>query len=257
MKDFFKKYQLTIGTVALILLMGLTGWFGILPLYQQIFSLRDEIQKEIVRQQNQEKQLKYLPELKKQYDAVLVDEGYFDILLTEEKVVSFIRTVEGVASESDVEIKIQSNDAALDTPTKKKGASNNDETTANNPASDGDQKKSKLLAELLPFGNSLRLTLTLKGDYAALVKFLSRLESLPVALDVVSVEVRQPIQNDNSTEGDVRSVNPFTGTGDAGQTNKTSPDISKDGGLPAEITQPISPKLEMVVDLLVYVDKQK
>ncbi len=256
MKNFLRQYKLTVWTLVLVLLIGLTGWFGVFPLYKKIFALRDEIQQEIVHQQNQAEQIKRLPELKNQYESVLREESYFDILLTEDKVVSFIRTLEGVANESDVEVKIQSNDTELETQTKKKASNKDDTTNGDTTTENNDEKKPKLLTDLLPFSHYLRLTLTLKGDYTALGTFLSRLESLPVSLDVISVEIRQPVREDNSQDGDVRAVNPFSATDSANPT-KGSDTPLKDGTLPVELTQPLSPKLEMVVDLLVYVDKTK
>ena len=66
MSKFFKQYRLVIIAIVIFLAMALTAWFLVRPLYGKVLSLRDEIQKERVRQENQQKQIKRLPELKSQ-----------------------------------------------------------------------------------------------------------------------------------------------------------------------------------------------
>ncbi len=251
MKNFLKQYSLVLTAIAIFLAMALTGWFLVKPLYGQMLGLRDEIQQEHVRQENQQKQIKRLPELKSQYERVISEEGFFDILLTEDKVVGFIRTLEGLASDTKVEVKIQSNELKVEEVVQRKARSQNTEEEAV-----ADEKKEKNLSDYLPYKDYLRLTLTVSGDYSALVAFLSRLETLPVALDVIGVDVKQPLRDDNSREGDVRAVNPFATT-----TKSTQGEENKDGSvagenIPKELTEPLSPKLEAVIDLLVYVDKE-
>ena len=80
MRNFFKKYNFVITLLFMISIMGGTFWWGVVPMYQKIINLRDDIQKEVARKENQERQIKRLPEIKSQYDKVLSDEGYFDIL---------------------------------------------------------------------------------------------------------------------------------------------------------------------------------
>ncbi len=252
MKNFLKQYSLILTAIAIFLAMVLTGWFLVKPLYGQMLSLRDEIQQEHVRQENQQKQIKRLPELKSQYERVVSEEGFFDILLTEDKVVGFIRTLEGLASETKVEIKIQSNELKVEEVVQRKSRTQNTEEEDAAVS----EKKEKNLSDLLPFGEYLRLTLTVSGDYSALVAFLSRLETLPVALDIIGIEVKQPLRDDNSLEGDVRAVNPFSAEAGVVQEGENKEGSPTDENIPKELAQPLSPKLEAVIDLLVYVDKK-
>jgi hypothetical protein len=254
MKNFLKQYRLLITAFVIFVAMALTAWLAVRPLYAQVLMLRDEIQKELVRQENQQKQIKRLPELKSQYERIVSEEGVLDILLTEDKVVGFIRILEGLAGETGVEVKIQSNELKVEEVVQRKSsrAQNTDDDEEKT-----DEKKEKTLADYLPYGEYLRLTLTVSGDYSAIIAFLSRLETLPVALDVIGIEVKQPLRDDNSREGDVRSINPFTaetsGTPSAeGNTDGTTTGES----VPKELIQPLSPKLEAVIDLVVYVDKK-
>lgn len=251
MSAFFRQYKIFIVAAVIFLAMLLTAWFFIRPLYLKVFALRDAVQEEIERQANQQRQIKRLPDLKSQYERVTAEEHFFDILLTESKVVGFIRTLEALATETNVEVKIQSNETKLEEVTKKK--SGKDTATEDGGGSETEEeKKPKTLASFIPYSDYLRLTLTVTGDYSDLVAFVSRLETLPVALDIFGIEIRQPLRDDNSREGDVRAVNPFAAEG--ADTNK---DQAASDKVPEELTKPLSPKLEAVIDLVVYVDKKK
>jgi hypothetical protein len=252
MKNFLKQYRLILIAFVIFIAMLLVFWFAVRPMYFKILSLRDAIEQENARQENQQKQIKRLPELKNQYERVVSEERYFDILLTEDKVVGFIRILEGLAGETGVVVKIQSNETKLE-EVKKKSSKDKDAEEEG----EGTEKKEKLLSDYLPYPEYLRLTLTVEGDYSALVAFLSRLETLPVALDVMGIEVKQPLRDDNSRDGDVRAVNPF-----ATESTKTPSETTPDNGdgttdeVPSELTKPLSPRLEAVIDLIVYVDKK-
>jgi len=251
MNKFLKQYRLVIIAIVIFLAMALTAWFLVRPLYGKVLGLRDEIQKERVRQENQQKQIKRLPELKSQYERVVSEEGFLDILLTEDRVVGFIRTIEGLASDAQVDVKIQSNDLKIEEIPQRKGNKTQAENSEEDESSQSNGKKEKTLADYLPYPDYLRLTLTVSGDHSAIISFLSRLETLPVALDVMGIDVKQPLRDDNSREGDVRAVNPFTtDTAQQGDTNKEGDNV------PEELTQALSPKLEAVIDLIVYVDKK-
>ncbi len=263
MKNFFKKYSFVITLLLIITLMGVTFWFGIVAMYQKAVSLRDDIQKEIAHKENRERQIKRLPEIKSQYETVLSEEGHFNILLTEDRMVGLIQTMESLAEKTGTEVAIQSNSAKFEDQTKKKTATKSedasDDAEAKKDNSQDDTKKT--LASSLPYPNYLRLTLTVKGDYTEIVNFLHSLETLPVALDVLGVEVKQPIRTDDLGQGDVRSVTPFQSSGDLvaptdqGQTNGDQ--ANKDGEkVPSEIAKPISPQLEAVFDTVIYIAKK-
>lgn len=255
MKYFFQQHKLLIIAFLILVAMVLTAWFGVRPLYLKVLALRNLVQEEIVRQENQQKQIKRLPELKSQYERVVGEERFFDILLTEDKVVGFIRILEGLAGETKVAVKIQSNETKVEEVVKKK--SSNKDSTAEGDEAKGEEEKPKTLANLIPYGEYIRLTLTVTGDYTNIVAFVSRLETLPVALDVLGIEIRQPLRDDNSREGDVRAVNPFAAVESVSSDASTNPDGSKADTISAELTKPLSPKLEAVIDLVVYVDKKE
>ena len=252
MRNFFKKYNFVITLLFMISIMGGTFWWGVVPMYQKIINLRDDIQKEVARKDNQERQIKRLPEIKSQYDKVLSDEGYFDILLTENRMVALIQTIEALATQTGTEIAIQSNAAKFEDLVKKKSTDKSSEKS-DDAAGDETTKETakKTLVNSLPYPDYLRLTLTVKGDYTEIVAFLHELETLPVALDVLGVEVHQPIRSDSIGQGDVRSVSPFVAEGSAASSAE-----KKEGEVSPEIVAPISPQLEAVFDTVIYIAKK-
>jgi hypothetical protein len=252
MRNFFKKYNFVITLLFMISIMGGTFWWGVVPMYQKIINLRDDIQKEVARKENQERQIKRLPEIKSQYDKVLSDEGYFDILLTENRMVALIQTIEALATQTGTEIAIQSNAAKFEDSVKKKSTDKSSEKS-DDAAGDETTKETakKTLINSLPYPDYLRLTLTVKGDYTEIVAFLHELETLPVALDVLGVEVHQPIRSDSIGQGDVRSVSPFVAEGSTASSAE-----KKEGEVSPEIVTPISPQLEAVFDTVIYIAKK-
>ncbi len=256
MRNFIRKYNFAIVLLLMLSLMGGTLWFGIVPMYQKIISLRDDIQKEVAHKENQERQIKRLPEIKSQYDKVLSEERYFDILLTENRMVALIQTIEALANQTGTEITIQSNAAKFEDLVKKKSSSDKSAEKTGEGSSEEANKEAakKTLTNPLPYPDYLRLTLTVKGDYTEIVAFLHELETLPVALDVLGVEVRQPIRSDNIGQGDVRSVNPFVAEGDVAASSESGE--KKGEEVPAEIAAPISPQLEAVFDTVIYIAKK-
>ncbi|MCW1888176.1 MAG: hypothetical protein KIH67_001325 [Candidatus Moranbacteria bacterium] len=255
MRNFLKKYSFVISLLLMISTMGATLWFGIVPMYQKIMSLRDDIQKEVAHKENQERQIKRLPEIRSQYEKVLNEERYFDILLTENRMVALIQTIEALASQTGTEISIQSNTAKFEDLVKKKSSSATEKTSEKTGDTDSEdtnkEATKKTLTNPLPYPDYLRLTLTVKGDYTEIVAFLHELETLPVALDVLGVEVRQPIRSDNIGQGDVRSVSPFVAEGEVVPSEE-----KKDGEVAPEIAAPISPQLEAVFDTVIYIAKK-
>ena len=152
MRNFFKKYNFVITLLFMISIMGGTFWWGVVPMYQKIINLRDDIQKEVARKENQERQIKRLPEIKSQYDKVLSDEGYFDILLTENRMVALIQTIEALATQTGTEIAIQSNAAKFEDSVKKKSTDKSSEKS-DDAAGDETTKETakKTLVNSLPY----------------------------------------------------------------------------------------------------------
>ncbi len=195
---------------SLILAIGLLFWFGIRPLHGLIRMEMDEIQKLDVLREHKSRQMQRLPELEKQHALIEERSKELDIIFTKEELVEFIRTLERLAQETGVEITITSRDntlleskISLPLPGSKPpsvaaspGAADPTDKVdppTPNPAPSkrgGSKTESGLLSEL-PLKNYIRLSITVKAPYRAMVAYLHKLETLPTATEIIGVKVKE------------------------------------------------------------------
>lgn len=218
---------LAIGIVALL-------YFGIRPMYQRMVNAREAIERFAAEREYQALQITRLPELQREYEKILKDEGRLDIFLTEPKIVGFIQRVEGLAAETNVRIEIAANETPLQEAKKKK-------------SEDGeqDEKKEKTFADTLFHPEYVRLSLRVSGDYADIVNFLVRFEALPQTLDVIGLSVKPQISEEKDATPSSSDPNPFLLVPGQGTTS------AEEQSAPAALTGP----LRMDLDTVLYVDK--
>lgn len=191
----------------LLLVIGLSFWFGVRPLHGLIRTEMDEIQKLDVLREHKSRQMQRLPELEKQNTLIEEQGGTLAIVLTKEELVEFIRTLERLAEETRVKIEIASKDntlleskISLPLP----GAKASKGTTT--PGGEGEEKEtvstepqpkrgaakptSGMLGEL-PLKHYIRLTLTVTAPYKSMVEYLHKLETLPYATEILGVIIKE------------------------------------------------------------------
>ncbi len=244
-----KKYRPLIALGVLLIVIGCIVWLGLLPLKQSIVKKMQDIQEFYAGRENREKQVDKLPELQGQYDAILENEKTFNILITEDKVVDFVKILETLASATNVTLSITSKDNGKIIESKKPEK----ETS---PSSDADQQpvsgtnnaapKTPNILDTVPFGRYLFLSVKTEGRYSDIVKFLGKAEALPFGLDVIKVDIKKKDAENNSQATAARSpANPFAILGDNSNLAQKQPPTegeNKNG-------------IEAVFDMLVYVKK--
>ena len=201
-----------LGIALIIVTMGLLGWFVIKPLQASILEGMNSIQKFHADGENRQRQFDKLPELRSQFEAIQRDEEALDILLREEEIVHFVKTLEDLARATKTQIVIQAKDEAGGAIQEKKPVKApraSDKTEGSKEEGGEKEKKEKSILETLPYDRYLHLNVAVTGKYSDLVNFLHRMETLPYALDVISLRVRTKDLEENATEvPDVRT-NPF------------------------------------------------
>ena len=222
-----KKYSSFI--ILFVLILSISGilWFVIVPLKQTLLDRARSIQEFYAEGENQTKQVGRLPELKNQYTTIIEKESALNILLTEDQIVDFVKTLEGVASETNVQMVITSKDNGQIVEPKKVTPAI---TAVVNIGDD------------VPFGRYLHLNIKTQGTYKDTVGFLRKVETLPVGLDVVGMEMKRV---DVSTEQNASGVsgNPFVVLG-SGSTVSQAPSVAT-----------IQDLLEATFDVFIYVKK--
>lgn len=243
----YRKHTSLILLFMLLVAMSSIAWFGIVPLKQSLDMKMHGIQEYYTDQENQQKQVARLPELKDQYDMIVKNEQTLDIIITEDQIVDFIKTLEGLANDASVQMTITSKEngqivESKGVPAKAVPSKTDDVNVATN---DTKQKTTSIMDDV-PFGKYLRLSIKTDGSYADIIAFLQKIETLPIGLDVIGVEVKKRDESamKNTTSSGIKS-NPFALLGDG--------NIA-----PQEASQTLTQNpLEATFDMLVYVNKKE
>jgi hypothetical protein len=210
--------------LSLLAMIALAGWFVIRPFLLTLKAEMDAIQKLSVTREYREKQLEKLPDLEGQYALIEAEGKQLDIILTKERLVEFIETLERLALMDAVLIDIESRDntfleskvTVAEKTEKKEGAKpaagvDSAEEPAATPKRGG-VKETGIITEL-PLKSFLKLTITITGEYASVVRYLHRLETLPYALDVIALNVKAHQEEIGDTIASESGVlNPFEAT---------------------------------------------
>lgn len=244
--SFLKKYLSLIILFILIVLISGVVWFIIIPIKQSLLDKAQNIQKLYAEEENRGKQMSQLPELKKQYSAIIEKESTLNILLTENKIVDFIKTLEELASETSVEMTITSKENGQITVSKKVSAKavtpvTEDADTVKNTAST--KQKSGDIVDDIPYDKYLQLSIKGVGQYNNIVEFLRKMETFPIGLDVIGMEMKKMDVTDKNTTVSGTGNNPFSFL-DSGNVASQSP---------SQGTEPDS--LVATFDVLIYVNK--
>ncbi|MBP9698086.1 MAG: hypothetical protein KBD65_02765 [Candidatus Moranbacteria bacterium] len=248
MRELLQKYKASSPLVVMLVLLsgiGLLAWFGIIPFQQFIVEKADGIQEYYATRENREQQMKKLPELQGQFENIEKDEKALAILLSEDVIVDFVRTLERLADETKVHITIRSSGSSaiedkktVKVPVKKAA-----------PATDVAVKDGKVpqsLIETLPVDRFLHVTVVTQGEYKDIVAFLHKMETLPLGLDVIGVGVKLRTEEEKSVRPDNPGRNPFL--------------ILSGGDTALPVQQPeeevIPGNLEASFDTVVYLDNK-
>lgn len=207
--------------IFLFVVIGFIAWFGGRPLLSTIQTKMDDIQKSSVIREHREKQLRRLPELEAQHHLIDENNEQLSIILTKDRLVEFIETLERLATSEGVIIEIESRDNAFleskVTATDKKENTQNrqlvqsvdkenatNETTKRGPVT----KEVGIIADL-PLKKFLKLTITATGKYGDVVRYLQHVENLPYALDIISLNIKEHPTDGDLVASESGALNPF------------------------------------------------
>lgn len=249
MMIFYKKYRTFIILLALFAAIICTLLLGILPLNQSIEKKMRGIQEFYAGRENRERQIGELPALRGQYESIVENEKTLNVVIAENGVVDFVKTLERLAGEMNVAMDIASKDNGkiieakkLEPKTGKTGEA--DQTPGQE---EGNKNKEPNILDSAPFDRYLFLNVKVEGRYEDIVAFLDRVETLPFGLDVIKVDMKKKdVEKDLSSVSRGNLANPFSMLGD-GKTlvnPEQSPDDEKN-----------KDDVEATFDMLVYVKK--
>lgn len=174
-----------------LLVVFATGlyFFATSPLEEKIAVESDEIQKFHAKTDNDLRKISRLPELRDQAAMIDADAPRLSLLLSEDRVVDFIREVEDIAKSTGGRVTISKGDdleesrKALSVPVARVLPKETHTTDTSGPEESG------FLADL-PDGKNIGFTLTFVGTYPESVNFLHKVGTAPYFLDVLSLSIR-------------------------------------------------------------------
>lgn len=252
MMIFYKKYKPFIILSALFAAISCTLWFGILPLNQSIEKKMRGIQEFYAGRENRERQIGELPALRGQYESIVENEKTLNVVIAENGVVDFVKTLERLAGEMNVAMDIASKDNGKIIEAKKTESSASQPSEADQSSSSETDKASASkqapsILDSAPFDRYLLLNVKVEGRYEDIVAFLGKAEALPFGLDVIKVDMKKKdVEKDLSSVSRGNLANPFSMLGDG----KT---LANQEQLPTD--EKNKDEVEAVFDMLVYVKK--
>lgn len=224
--------------LAVFLLMAGVIYFVIFPLQKKIQLESDEIQKVLAKNENTKRRIAELPRLKNEYQRIIEGESTIRLLLSEGRIVDFIREIESLAAENNGSVRITQ--GAAGDAAQKKPASPADKKTAADTAA----PPKKNLGETLSWEKTMRLSVKFTGAYPDAINFLHKIETLPYRLDVWSIAFR-PVPKDqdkNKISSDI-----FTSSSSGGEEGS--------GGSPPSLQAEPEPHLiDGTFEIVIYLE---
>lgn len=206
MNGFFKRKYGAVLCFGIFIAIGLTYWFGIKKVVENIRVQRDAIQEILVARENRNHQLGRLAEYDSQYEKILDNEKLFDIFTTRDNMIEFVRRIESLAEENDVNVVLEAREVPK-IPKKSKASvdakktNEKDEVGGTATPNDKDTKKDRSIIENLPSKTYTYLGLHVTGETEKVIAYLNKVETLPIALDIVSVDA---LRKENSSFEDIQ-----------------------------------------------------
>jgi len=195
MNGFLRQKYGLILLVAISVAMGLTYWFGIRKMVETIRAERDEIQELRVIRENRNHQLSRLEEYGVQYARIMDDEKWLTVFTVRDNMIEFVRRLESLAEEGGVAVMLEvrevpkpSKKAKVGVKPVKTDEKEEEKGEATEAVGDKKEKKETSILESLPSTTFTYLGLRVTGETEKVVRYLHKVETFPMALDVISIE---------------------------------------------------------------------
>ncbi len=223
-------------TLTLLAVIGAVFHFGILKLHTKIADERDSIEKLRAQEENAAKKIQRLPEFQTRADLIDRQDLPLVSILSESKVVDFIKHIEELAVQTGNTVVItQSAIQKKNVPVVSVTAKDSADTTTPAAAASA-AKKSAAIEDNLPFDTDLRLNLSVTGPYPKVIQFLHKIETLPYELDVISMEIKRSTDANGRAKGGVNPFEPVIPSSAPVPGDVVPADLGSSGPIPSEVT---------------------
>jgi len=195
-------------TLILLASMAVIGWFGIRLFHALIIEKADAIQEYYATRENRERQIERLPELEKQFQSITENKEVLAILLSEERIVDFVQTLEKLAQETGTHVTIRAKNTDIIEEKKPSKAV----VKKSEEESSSDTKKineATTILDTVPFNRFLHVEVVVKGEYRTIVSFLHKMESLSLGIDVIGMSIKEREAEEGGVVRPSPGRNPF------------------------------------------------
>jgi hypothetical protein len=197
MKNFWKKYKIQIVLAGYVFTLGVFIYGGIFAVVKNIKNGAAEIQKKIIDNEIDKKNLAKIPQLMNDYEIFSSQENNLKVILQKESEIEFIKSLEDLARETGNEISLklieEESSSIKNIQVKSKTK----------------EKNVKNIESNLPYKNYITIQLELKGKYPELMGFIQKLENIGYYTNIVSFDLTK-----EEDQAEKESNNPFVESGD-------------------------------------------
>jgi hypothetical protein len=186
MKNIWLKNKLLIIIVGYAIIFSLAIYFLVFLLISKIRYTSDQIQQNIIDQRIEESRLSNLPKMEKDWQDYQVQKNLTNVTLSPGSEISFIEGIDSIAQQSGnvIDLKIGDQVDPVEIAKIKKDAKKS--------------KGEKGIMDEIGYDNYFPMQINLRGDYESLVNFVHMLENSHFYVNIVSIESKKMIINNNS-----------------------------------------------------------
>ncbi len=209
----------------------LISYFGIYRLFERNRNTLNSIQEAILDRKIREEQVLRIPEMKQDLEFIDTNNSLSRALISKDEVVPLVEQVESLGGRSGVTVI---SEAASIRP-------NSAEAVSEEGADSGQRNsgaashETAFLGPLLPEERSIRINFKVTGRYGNIISFLEKLDSFPVLLDVLSIDMI-PQPDENSVQS-AKTSRPTLVFGDSKEELSLKPGQSDTEGIAGEKEQ--------------------
>ncbi|KKP79472.1 MAG: hypothetical protein A2271_04040 [Candidatus Moranbacteria bacterium RIFOXYA12_FULL_35_19] len=196
MKNIWLKNKLLIIIALYALIFGVAVYFVVFFLIDKIKYTSEQAQKNLIDQQIEEARLGNLPQMEKDWQDYETQKNSIEVILSSGSEISFIESIDSIAQKSGNIIDLKIGDqvdpkeiAKIKTDAKK-------------------NKGQKGLMEEIAYDNYFPMQISLRGNYQSLVDFIHLLENSHFYVNIVSIDSKKIILEDNSAKNKTNVFSP-------------------------------------------------
>ncbi|MGB2791565.1 MAG: hypothetical protein WBC29_03355 [Candidatus Moraniibacteriota bacterium] len=183
----------------IIVTLGMTGffaaliYFGVVRILENNQGKMESIQQAMVDRKMLEEQSAGISNMRETWERIQAADGKLEVFLPKDHIVSLVESLESIGQELGVSVLSEASPTSLlAAPPAKKMLVKSVVPTSDEPASSektGEAPTKDILVSLLPEERSIFITFKVTGTYNHVLAFLQKLDTMPVLLDVLSVEI--------------------------------------------------------------------